>query len=157
MTVNFSELVNKNRSTLALLDDNPGIRLHRRDGEDLVLTTVERYETHLATVSDAHRFLIALTRMKAWRKDVLEEVLPSVYPWVRFLPEPERAEFAAELADLAEAADSIGNQSALPTLVAAWRHTAEIHADPVLHRVLNREYGDDFGEVPEPGAPEAAG
>ncbi|MFI6700035.1 IS3 family transposase [Streptomyces sp. NPDC050509] len=42
--MNFSELVNKNKQTLARLKDSPRLLLHRRDGEDLVLTTVARAE-----------------------------------------------------------------------------------------------------------------
>lgn len=40
--VNFSELVNKNKQTLARLQEAPRPLLHRRDGEDLVLTTAAR-------------------------------------------------------------------------------------------------------------------
>ena len=42
--VNFSELVNKNKQTLARLQESPRLLLHRRDGEDLVLTTAARAE-----------------------------------------------------------------------------------------------------------------
>ncbi|MEV0128161.1 hypothetical protein AB0H83_06775 [Dactylosporangium sp. NPDC050688] len=35
-------------------------------------------------------------------------------------------------------------------LLVEWRHTAEIHADPDLHRALTTQPLDDFGPVPRP-------
>lgn len=59
--VNFSDLVNRNRETLALLKESPRLLLHRRGGEDMVLTTAARAEHEQAVVSAAARMLAALT------------------------------------------------------------------------------------------------
>lgn len=60
--VNFSELVNKNKQTLARLQESPRLLLHRRGGKDLVLTTAARAEQDQTVVSAATRMLVAMAR-----------------------------------------------------------------------------------------------
>ena len=61
------------------------------------------------------------------------EKVEAIFPWVRHLPDSEVREFIAE--------------------IAAWKATAEVHADPDLHRALTTPLdGTDYGPVPEPPA-----
>ena len=48
------------------------------------------------------------------------------------------------------AAASLGNTAAVTQLLAEWRHTAEVHADPDLLRALTAGESDDFGAAPRP-------
>jgi hypothetical protein len=57
---------------------------------------------------------------------------------------------ATEFVETAEAAAAVGNTAAVSQLLTEWRHTAEVHADPDLHRVLAAPSSDDFGAVPRP-------
>ncbi len=84
------------------------------------------------------------------------QVLPSVFPWVRHLPEDAWAEFAAEWLGALTAAGELGNGAAAAGIVAAWRYTAEIYSDPELLALATRTYDedDDFGVVPPPEGPE---
>jgi hypothetical protein len=83
------------------------------------------------------------------------QVLPSVFPWMRHLPEDARKEFAAEWLDMLSAAGELDNGAAVETVVAAWQHTAEIYADPELFAILTHEHdGTDYGPVPPPVIPE---
>lgn len=84
--------------------------------------------------------------------ELITELLPSVLPWARFLPEADRAEFAQDFIATAEAAGSTGNLAPLAQMLAEWQHTAEVHADPDLYRVLTRGDLDDHGPVPAPDA-----
>jgi hypothetical protein len=43
------------------------------------------------------------------------------------------------------------NNAAVEGVVAAWRHSAEIIADPVLYAIATRTHDDtDYGPVPRP-------
>ncbi|MGW5422312.1 hypothetical protein [Streptomyces sp. NPDC003943] len=148
--VNFSELVNKNKQTLARLRESPRLLLHRRDGEDLVLTTAARAEQDQTVVSAATRMLAAMARREPGSTELLLDILPDAFPWVRFLPESDVHAFAVELVDTMRAADSVGNTAAVAQLLIAWQHTAEIHSDPELLAALTADHGTDYGPVPDP-------
>jgi hypothetical protein len=82
-------------------------------------------------------------------------VLPQVFPWVRYLPEDARQEFAAEWVDALNAGASIGSGAEVAVLVSAWKSTAEICADPELYARLTMPHdGNDYGPVPMPVVPE---
>ncbi|MFD9427630.1 MULTISPECIES: hypothetical protein [unclassified Streptomyces] len=148
--VNFSELVNKNKQTLARLKESPRLLLHRRDGEDLVLTTAARAEQDQTVVSAATRMLVAMARRDPGTMELLLDVLPDAFPWIRFLPEPDVHAFAVELVDTMRAADSLSNSASVAQMLAAWQHTAEVHSDPELLTALTTDHGVDYGPVPDP-------
>ncbi|WP_031068954.1 hypothetical protein [Streptomyces sp. NRRL S-118] len=148
--VNFSELVNKNKQTLARLKESPRLLLHRRDGEDLVLTTAARAEQDRTVVSAATRMLSALARREPGSVQLLLDILPDAFPWVRFLPERDVHAFAVELVGTMRAADSVGNSAAVAQLLAAWQHTAEVHSDPELLSALTRDHDADYGPATDP-------
>jgi hypothetical protein len=149
--VNFSELVNKNRQTVARLRLSRRLLLLRRDGEDLVLTTAARAEQDQAVVSAATRMLAAIVRRDPGRMELLLELLPEAFPWVRFLPETDVHAFAVELVETMRAADSLTNSSSVAQLLVAWQHTAEVHSDPELLSALTTDHETDYGPVPSPG------
>ncbi|MFE5722639.1 hypothetical protein [Streptomyces erythrochromogenes] len=148
--VNFSELVNKNKQTLARLEETPRLLLHRRDGEDLVLTTATRAEQDQTVVSAATRMLAAMARRDPGSTELLLAILPDAFPWVRFLPEADVHAFALELVDTMRAADSIGNNASVAQMLTAWQHTAEVHSDPVLLAALTKDHATDYGPAPDP-------
>ncbi|MEU8889525.1 hypothetical protein [Streptomyces sp. NPDC048442] len=148
--VNFSELVNKNKQTLARLKVTPRLVLHRRDGEDLVLTTAARAEQDQTVVSAATRMLAAIARREPGSTELLLDLLPDAFPWVRFLPEPDVHAFAVELVSTMRAAESIANSASVAQLLTAWQHTAEVHSDPELLAALTTDHGADYGPVPDP-------
>ncbi|MGR6922461.1 hypothetical protein ACU635_50115 [[Actinomadura] parvosata] len=53
---------------------------------------------------------------------------------------------------LGERVDTARGESSAPIalLLAQWRHSAEIHADPALRAILTREPEGDLGAVPAP-------
>ncbi|WP_328506632.1 hypothetical protein [Streptomyces sp. NBC_00391] len=148
--VNFSELVNRNRQTLARLQESPRLLLHRRDGEDLVLTTAARAEQDQAVVSAATRMLAAMARREPGSMELLLDILPDAFPWVRFLPAGDLHAFAVELVDTMRAADSLGNSASVAQLLIAWQHTAEVYSDPALLAALTRDHDEDYGPAPDP-------
>jgi hypothetical protein len=155
--VNLSDLLNKPVATLARLATNRRLLLHRRDAEDLVLTTAERAAQDTAVVRDTTRLFREMMRRDPAVMTLAVQVLPSVFPWVRHLPEDARGEFSAEWLDTLNAATELENNAAVEGVVAAWQHTAEIYADPELYAILTRKIDDDDfdgGPVPPPEVPE---
>jgi hypothetical protein len=152
---NLSDLLNKPKATLARLATSRRLVLHRRDAEDLVITTAERAAADMAVVRDTTRLFREMARESPMVMALAVQVLPSVFPWVRHLSDDERAEFAAEWLGVLSAAGELDNNAAVDGVVAAWGYTAEIISDPELYALATREYGDDddFGPVPPPELP----
>lgn len=152
---NLSDLLNKPKKTLELLETNRQIRLRRRDAEDLMLTTAERAEQDNAALSSMSRLVNEMMRRDPMVLKMAIQVLPAVFPWVRHLPEDAHPEFAAEWLAALSSGAAMGNNAAVETVVAAWQHTAEIYADPELFAKLTRPLDDvDYGPVPCPEVPE---
>jgi hypothetical protein len=154
--VNLSDLLNKPKATLARLETSPRLVLRRRDDEDLVLTTAGRAAADTAVVRDTTRLFREMMRADPMVMTLAIQVLPAIFPWVRYLNEDETREFAGEWLATLSAAAEMENNAAVEGVVAAWRSTAEIIADPVLYAIAARthdtvEGGDD---VPPPELPE---
>jgi hypothetical protein len=151
--VNLSELLNKPRATLSLLESNRRVYLRRRDAADLVLTTAERAAEDDEVVSTTSRVFNEMMRHDPAVLTMTVTVMPAVFPWVRHLTEKGKQEFAAEWLAALSAAASMGNNAALAGLIAAWRHTAEIQSDPELFATLTTPHDDDYGPAIMPGLP----
>ncbi|MGW0518180.1 hypothetical protein [Crossiella sp. NPDC003009] len=155
--VNFSDLSNKPVDTVRKLQESPSrsVRVHRRgDEEDLVLVTASRAAEVREVVSTTTALFVALMQHSAEVRDLVTEVMPTAFPWVRFLPREDVRAFVVELIDILEAANSLGNPAPVVQLITEWRHTAEVHADPELLATLRKD-GEDLGEVPAPEATQA--
>jgi len=150
--VTWSDLLQQPRDTVAKLEKGRerALRVHRRDGEDLVLTTATRAIQDHEMVDIAGRLLIAVMNDPALRARHMLDLLPKVFPWVRFLPEADKIEFIQEFVDVMAASEELATPAPVLQLVAEWRHTAEVHADPELAAVLRRGVEDDLGSVPAP-------
>jgi hypothetical protein len=152
---NLSDLLNKPKATLARLASNRRLILRRRDDEDLVITTAERAAQDTAVVRDTTRLFREMMRREPAVMALAVQVLPAVFPWVRHLPNDAWEEFAAEWLDTLTAATELDNNAAVEGVVAAWRATAEIYADPELYAIATRKHDDiDYGPVPRPEVPE---
>jgi hypothetical protein len=77
----------------------------------------------------------------------LVEIAPEAFPWVRFLPESDVRVFVVELAQTLRR----GSAAQVVQVIAEWRHTAEVHADPHLLATL-RQPARDCGPVPAPAS-----
>lgn len=150
---NFSELINKPRDTVLRMHGSvrQGIRLHRRDDEDLYLTTAERADQVTEVVDSTTRMFVALMKSDPAAITMLTRVFPEAFPWVRFLPHDAVQEFLVEFMDTARASSELGTVGPLLPLIAAWKSTAEVYADPELVKRLREPAGDDFGDVERPG------
>ena len=149
--VNLSDLLNRPKDTLARLAGNRRLVLRRRDAEDLVLTTAERAAADTSVVRDTTRLFAEMMRLDPMVMKLAVQVVPAIFPWVRHLPDDEKQEFVAEWLDTLRAAADMDNNAAVEGVVAAWRSTAEVYADPELYAILTGEHdGTDYGPVPPP-------
>ncbi|MBV9010682.1 MAG: hypothetical protein JO272_01310 [Pseudonocardiales bacterium] len=123
--------------------------LRRRDTDDLVVMSAARAEREREVIELTTRILSSLVR-HADGHALLQELLPEVLPWVRFLPAADRHLLVQEFIDVTEAATSVDNVSPIAQLLVEWRHTAEVHADPELHALLSAPRGEDHDPVLPP-------
>ncbi len=153
--VSFSDLQLRGKATVEAWLRKSASRVlvvRRRDAEDLVLTTASRAAQAREASSVTSRLLAALMQQDPHVQDRIADVAPEVFPWVAFLSRDEIREFVGELVSTMKAADSIDNPAPVAQVIDAWRHTAEVLADPELAAVLSAPSGEDFGSVPGPGA-----
>lgn len=129
--------------------DESDILLERRDGPDLVLGNAERHEAVLEGLSVMSKLVSALIDVPAFRDGLTE---PSVLPWIRFLSEADRRQFAREFVETAASSSDLGTLTPLVVLIHEWRNTALVHADPALSAALRRDHSGDGGLVPRPSA-----
>lgn len=152
--INFSELSNKPADSVRKLQESPNqtLLVHRRgDEEDLVLTTVSRAEEVREVISTTTALFVALMQRSSEVRELVTDVMPTAFPWVRFLPREDMQLFVVELVETLEAANPLGTPAPVVELIGQWRRTAEVHADPRLVAILSQD-GGDFGEVPRPEA-----
>jgi hypothetical protein len=125
------------------LDVVRALRLRRRDAGDLALMRVEQLDRDGVVVDLTARLLAGLVRSQP--PEAVRAALAEALPWVTFLPEADVDQLLAELVAVAQGAASLANLSPVAVLLAQWRHTAEVYADPVLLEILSREPEGDFG------------
>ncbi|MED7949331.1 hypothetical protein [Streptomyces sp. BE303] len=77
--------------------------------------------------------------------------LPEVFPWTRHLSAEEVREFVVNLMNATRDVVELDVHANLHRVIAEWRATARILADPTLSAQLTGPLpGDDHGEVPVP-------
>ncbi|MFF1874854.1 hypothetical protein [Kitasatospora herbaricolor] len=150
--VPFSELLHHPAATTRRLDAVRALRLRRRDAGDLALMRVEQMERDATVVDFSSRLLTGLVRTD--NIPALRQALPEALPWITFLPAGDVDTLIAELVDTARGAVALDNLAPIALLLAQWKHSAEIYADPALFDILTREPEGDLGAVPAPGPAE---
>ncbi|MFG1750623.1 hypothetical protein [Streptosporangium sandarakinum] len=148
----FSELLHHPAATAQRLDTVRALRLRRRDAGDLALMRVDQLERDTAVVDFTSRLLAGLVRTE--NTAALRQVLPEALPWSTFLPPEDVDAMLTELVDTARGAAALKELTPIALLLARWRHSAEIYADPAPLSILTREPDGDLGPAT---APEVSG
>lgn len=148
----FSEFLHHPAATAARLDAVRAIRLRRRGADDLALTNADQLDRDGTVIDFTARLLASLARSGA--RDAIRTALPEALPWATFLPESDLEEMLEEIISIAQGSASLRNLAPLAILLEQWRHSAEIHADPDLLRLITAEPEGDLGPVAIPEADE---
>ncbi|MGH3933116.1 MAG: hypothetical protein ACRDTF_24435 [Pseudonocardiaceae bacterium] len=147
--VPFTEFIQRPTAATGRLATVRALRLRRRNADDLVVMFAARAEREREVVELAARLLSSLVRHDNGHA-LLQELLPEVLPWVRFLPAVDRRVLIDEFTDVTEAATSVDNVAPIAQLLVEWRHTAEVHADPELRALLSAPRSEDHGPALPP-------
>ena len=123
-TARFSDLSRDSKSVSAAADHGP-VTITRRDGEDLILERASVVEHRRAGFRLAAQVIAAALRESPVS---FTERLKAPFPWIRFLPEPYRDDFAAELLEVTRACAAVSVFDDLATTIHAWQSTAEAYA-----------------------------
>ncbi|NEA34778.1 hypothetical protein G3I17_24420 [Streptomyces sp. SID13031] len=138
--VAFSEFLQRPTETIDKLTSSPrqALRIENGGGEDdFVLTTVSRAAQGDRLVKIAGDFLRAILSDPVLRSSQLVDLLPQVFPWVRYLPDGDQREFARELAAGWDASEDVGSPAFVLQLITEWSNTAHIYTDPELLMALS--------------------
>ena len=152
--VAFTELLRSPADTAERLRSVRAVRLRRRDADDLVLMRADRLSGEAEVVDFTATLLVEMLRDTEGGTEAIGRALPRVLPWLRFLPEGSDAEMLGELTQVAVASRGLDTVAPVAQVLAEWRHTAEIYADPQLLAELTRDRGGDGGPVTCPPEPE---
>ena len=147
----FSQLVRHPKATVAQLEASPRrrLRLERRDGGDLILESAEHAEADAEAANMTTRLFMALMRNDDAARMLLWPFPRCFRGYGSCRAEDVRA-FLVELVEIARACAELHNMAPVESVVAAWRHTAEVYADPSLREAATRPLDDtDYGPVPE--------
>ncbi|NEE44127.1 hypothetical protein [Streptomyces microflavus] len=151
--VSFSELLQKPRETAAKVKAGRGLKIKRRDGEDLHLGVAADRDASLELVRALILMMSRITERSPEGSAAVQDAALRAFPWAQALPLTARQEFVGELLSLTEAGASLGLLEPSAAVIAAWRSTAQVYADPELLATLTSDHGDDdHGDALEPQA-----
>jgi hypothetical protein len=111
--------------------------LRRRGEADLRLSLDTRAAGSSTGTEIAASLLAGLVNLPQV-PDSLARLLASRFPWMRFLATDAKQAFVHEFIETVQACASVGNSAALDEIIAAWKSTAAIYADPKLAADLKR-------------------
>jgi hypothetical protein len=122
--------------------------LERRDAGNLVLgTEVRRRRQAVVLVLAGHL-------LRGWaEQEPMEQALNDEFPWLIELPEDQRALFRAELVATMLSAAELEQPERIADLVADWKATAAVWADPLLREQLRGALVGGYGEPVAPPDP----
>lgn len=148
--VTFSELSRNPRAVAERAARLGRVRVTHRDATDFYLIVADQEDRRDQTLVTVSRLFHALIRHDPTAR-LLVIAMTEVFPWVRHLDAEELRSFTLELVEaLSDAAelDINGNAEAI---IAGWRGTARIKADPEEYAAALRPAWGDYGpvEIPE--------
>ncbi|KAF4410969.1 hypothetical protein [Streptomyces lycii] len=145
-SVTFSDLSRNPRAVAEKAARTGRLRVTHRDAPDFYLTAADREEERDDNLSTASRMFLALMKHDASARAVLL-AMPDVFPWVRHLTEDEVRTFTVELTAALSDAAELDVDSNAQEVIAGWRATARIKADPEEYRRAKAPTEGDFGQI----------
>lgn len=145
--VQWSELQRDPKGVAALADQGD-VRVRRRDGVPLLLVREDVAASAAdGAVSAARALRSALAHLSG---EAAAEVLVEEFSWVDLLPAADRLQFVSDFVRAVGASAELGRWSVFAQVLAEWKATAAVYADPALVAELSQPLNDDLGPVPAP-------
>lgn len=144
-SVQSSELSRNTREVLHAADEGP-ILVKRRDGEDLVLASRRDVDNERLGVELAS-LLVAVSLAPG--EQAFTQRLAQAFPWMEFLTQEDRADFATEVVEVARACAAVSRYQRLLITLQAWQDSAEAIAAGYGRHI---DWLDDDEMVPDPRA-----
>ncbi|HXP22024.1 MAG TPA: hypothetical protein VN840_20445 [Streptosporangiaceae bacterium] len=144
--VTFSDLSRNPRAVAERASRLGRVRITHRDATDFYLTAAEREDQRDQTLTTASRLFLALMKHDPGARSLLL-AMPEVFPWVRHLTVDEVRAFTIELVSALSDAAELETDSVTQEVIASWRATARIKADPSQYRDASTATVGDFGPV----------
>ncbi len=123
--------------------------LERRDDENVILSSYERFLARRDGMAFAARLLGDLAREQ---REVVVALLERELPWMRWLPREEREQCVEDLMGEFEAGAHTGVLEPFVRSAKAWQATAEIWSDPDLVKRFTEPMPGDGPEIERPSA-----
>lgn len=142
----FSDLLRSPKRVVRDLADGD-VLLRRRGAPALRLSQADRDDDRTVAFAALARLL---RNLAARSSDAMADAALEAFAWLEFLPEADQAAFLAELPRTLLASAEIDNYTPVSQMLAEWRATAEVHADPKLARRLGRPVDADGDRVAAP-------
>lgn len=147
-TFKSSELSRNSAEVFHAADQEGSVEITRRDGEPLILSRKSSYFGNVRAIEVAAD-LIAASLDDSGRSFV--ERLQDRFPWMSYLSEPGREQFAAEMVASARASASVRDFTPFLRDLYEWRETAAAKAAGFASNV-DVEWLDEPVEVMNPRA-----
>jgi hypothetical protein len=111
------------------------VRIHRRDGADLVLSPAED-DANDETAAVARLLALVAKHVSVAELDLVFE--SAGFGWTKWMPATARREFADDLLGSISDAASLESYRPINQTVREWKATAAVYADPDLAAQLRR-------------------
>ncbi|GGL31270.1 hypothetical protein [Planomonospora parontospora] len=144
--VTFSDLSRNPRAVAERAVRLGRVRITHRDAPDFYLTAADREDRRGQTLTTASRLFLALLKHDPTAR-TLVIAMPDVFPWVRHLTSDELRSFTLELVEALSDAAELDVDTTAQEVIAGWRATARIKADPARYAQACKATGGDFGAV----------
>ncbi|MEU8386149.1 hypothetical protein [Streptosporangium sp. NPDC048865] len=113
---------------------------------DFYLTAADREDQRGETLATASRLFLALVEHDPTAR-ALVVAMPEVFPWVRHLTSAELRAFTLELVEALSDAAELDVDLTTQEVIAGWRATARIKADPARYAQAREATRGDLGPV----------
>jgi hypothetical protein len=144
--VSFSDLSRNPRAVAERAALLGRVRVTHRDAPDFYLTAADREEERERTLATASRLFFALIKHDPTAR-ALVIAMPEVFSWVRHLSPTELRAFTLELVEALPDAAELDVDATTREVIAGWRATARIKADPAHFAEARKPTTGDFGSV----------
>ncbi|MBG0827383.1 hypothetical protein HS041_06350 [Planomonospora sp. ID67723] len=144
--VTFSDLSRNPRAVAERAARLGRVRITHRDAPDFYLTAADREDQRGQTLATASRLFLAFLKHDPTAR-TLVIAMPDVFPWVRHLTSDELRSFTLELVEALSDAAELEVDATAQEVIAGWRATARIKADPTRYAQARKPTSGDFGAV----------